>query len=55
MGFLMFACTATMGIGFYSSNEIMTIGGDKLLKQAIPLTNTLYLTEIQTRIDGDTF
>ncbi|MGX2967527.1 type 3 dihydrofolate reductase [Ursidibacter sp. B-7004-1] len=40
---------------FASEQEIMIIGGGELFKQAMPLANKLYLTEIQTDIDGDTF
>lgn len=35
--------------------EVMIIGGGELFKQAIPLASTLYLTEIQADIEGDTF
>lgn len=35
--------------------EIMIIGGGELFKQALPFADKLYLTEIQTEIDGDTF
>lgn len=35
--------------------EIMLIGGGELFKQALPLAERLYLTEIQAEIDGDTF
>ncbi len=35
--------------------EIMIIGGGELFKQALPLAQRLYLTEIQTEIEGDTF
>ncbi|KAE9536054.1 dihydrofolate reductase [Ursidibacter arcticus] len=38
-----------------SEQEIMIIGGGELFKQAMPLANKLYLTEIQANIDGDTF
>ncbi|MGX2973914.1 type 3 dihydrofolate reductase [Ursidibacter arcticus] len=40
---------------FASEQEIMIIGGGELFKQAMPLANKLYLTEIQADIDGDTF
>ncbi|KAA6209675.1 type 3 dihydrofolate reductase [Avibacterium paragallinarum] len=37
------------------SPEIMLIGGGELFKQYLPQADRLYLTEIQTEIDGDTF
>ena len=37
------------------SQELMIIGGGQLFKQALPLANRLYLTEIQTELAGDTF
>lgn len=40
---------------FAISDEIMVIGGGELFKQAIPLANKLYLTEIQANLEGDTF
>lgn len=40
---------------FANADEIMVIGGGELFKQAIPLANKLYLTEIQANIEGDTF
>lgn len=36
-------------------DEIMIIGGGELFKQALPLASKLYLTEIQTELNGDTF
>ncbi|MDP8034374.1 type 3 dihydrofolate reductase [Pasteurella atlantica] len=35
--------------------EVMIIGGGELFKQALPLADRLYLTEIQAEIEGDTF
>lgn len=35
-------------------DEIMIIGGGELFKQALPLADQLYLTEIQAEIEGDT-
>lgn len=35
-------------------DEIMIIGGGELFKQALPLAEQLYLTEIQAEIEGDT-
>ncbi|MDH3001011.1 dihydrofolate reductase [Chelonobacter oris] len=35
--------------------EVMIIGGGELFKQSLPLADKLYLTEIQTALDGDTF
>lgn len=40
---------------FANTNEIMIIGGGELFKQALPMADTLYLTEIQAEIEGDTF
>ncbi|MDO4698102.1 MAG: type 3 dihydrofolate reductase [Pasteurellaceae bacterium] len=40
---------------FAKSNEIMIIGGGELFKQALPMADKLYLTEIQAEIEGDTF
>jgi dihydrofolate reductase len=34
-------------------DEIFIVGGAELYAQALPLANTLYLTEIQTNIEGD--
>ncbi len=36
-------------------HEIMLIGGGELFKQYLPQANKLYLTEIQTELEGDTF
>ncbi|KYK93223.1 type 3 dihydrofolate reductase, partial [Aggregatibacter actinomycetemcomitans] len=35
------------------SDEIMLIGGGQLFKQYLPQAPRLYLTEIQTELDGD--
>ncbi|MGR6980572.1 type 3 dihydrofolate reductase [Testudinibacter sp. P27/CKL/0425] len=35
--------------------EVMIIGGGELFKQSLPLADKLYLTEIQTALEGDTF
>ncbi len=35
--------------------EIMLIGGGELFKQYLPQADRLYLTEIQTQLEGDTF
>lgn len=40
---------------FTDVGEIMIIGGGELFKQAMPIAEKLYLTEIQANIDGDTF
>nr|WP_314741432.1 type 3 dihydrofolate reductase [uncultured Haemophilus sp.] len=40
---------------FANVDEIMIIGGGELFKQALPQADTLYLTEIQAEIEGDTF
>ncbi|TNH03654.1 type 3 dihydrofolate reductase [Testudinibacter sp. TR-2022] len=37
------------------ADEVMIIGGGELFKQSLPLADKLYLTEIQTALDGDTF
>lgn len=37
------------------SEEVMIIGGGELFKQAMPMADRLYLTEIQAELDGDTF
>lgn len=37
------------------SEEIMLIGGGQLFKQYLPQVSRLYLTEIQTELEGDTF
>lgn len=36
-------------------SEIMILGGGELFKQALPFAHKLYLTEIQAKIDGDTY
>lgn len=38
-----------------SDNEVFVIGGAEIYKLALPYANTLYLTRIQTRFEGDTF
>lgn len=45
----------TLAKSFANIDEIMILGGGELFKQAMPLANKLYLTEIQAEIDGDTF
>lgn len=35
--------------------EVMIIGGGEIFKQALPIADKLYLTEIQTELEGDTF
>lgn len=35
--------------------EAMIIGGGELFKQTLPIADKLYLTEIQTELEGDTF
>lgn len=37
------------------ANEIMLIGGGELFRQTLERANKLYLTEIQTELDGDTY
>jgi dihydrofolate reductase len=34
-------------------DEIFVVGGAELYAQALPLVNTLYITEIQQNVDGD--
>ena len=36
-------------------DEIMLLGGGELFKQYLPQADKLYLTQIQTELDGDTF
>lgn len=38
-----------------TGDEIMIIGGGAVFQQAMPFADTLYLTEIQAEIEGDTF
>ncbi|MBI1770604.1 MAG: dihydrofolate reductase [Bacteroidetes bacterium] len=38
-----------------SEKELFIIGGAEIYKLALPITDTLYLTEIDAEIDGDTF
>ncbi|MGR3807228.1 dihydrofolate reductase [Pasteurella testudinis DSM 23072] len=38
-----------------AAEEVMIIGGGELFKQSLPLADKLYLTEIQTALEGDTF
>jgi dihydrofolate reductase len=33
--------------------EVFIVGGAELYKQALPLADTLYLTEIQQEVEGD--
>jgi len=33
--------------------EIFIVGGAELYRQAVPLVDTLYITEIQQDVDGD--
>ena len=36
-------------------SEAFIIGGGEIYKQALPLTDRLYVTEVETEIDGDTY
>ncbi len=36
-------------------DEVMLLGGGELFKQYLPQADKLYLTEIQTELEGDTF
>jgi len=38
-----------------NENEVFVIGGAQIYKLALPVANRLYLTEIDTVLDGDTF
>ena len=38
-----------------NQEKIFVIGGGQIYKQALPITNTLYITEIHQKFDGDTF
>ena len=37
------------------ASEVMLIGGGELFKQALPMADRLYLTEIEADFEGDTF
>lgn len=39
----------------YQTNEIFVIGGAEIYAQALPHAQRLYLTEIHTTLEGDTF
>jgi dihydrofolate reductase len=38
-----------------SANEIFIIGGATLYRQALPIADRIYLTEIDTQVEGDTY
>jgi dihydrofolate reductase len=38
-----------------SDNEVMVIGGGEIYEQALPHTSKIYLTIVDTEVDGDTF
>lgn len=38
-----------------SDGEIMVIGGGKIYRQFLPMADRIYLTRVQTEIDGDVF
>jgi dihydrofolate reductase len=38
-----------------NEQEVFIIGGSEIYKLALPFANRLYLTEIQTELDGDTY
>lgn len=38
-----------------NQKKIFVIGGGQIYKQALPITDTLYITEIHHKFDGDTF
>lgn len=37
------------------SEEVMIIGGAEIYRQALPLADRIYFTEIQAELDGDSF
>lgn len=37
------------------TSEAFVIGGGNIYEQALPLSDNLYLTEVHTELDGDTF
>ena len=37
----------------HASGELMVIGGAELYRQTLPLAQTIYLTEVQTQLQGD--
>jgi dihydrofolate reductase len=37
------------------TDEVFVIGGGELYQQTQPITNRLYITEVKTAIDGDTY
>lgn len=40
---------------FSQAKEIMIIGGGQVYAQALPLAQRIYLTEVQTQLEGDAF
>ena len=38
-----------------SANEVFVIGGAQIYKEAFPLANRLYLTRVDSFVDGDTY
>ena len=36
-------------------NEVMIIGGGEIYKQSLPLTTKIYLTRVDTIVEGDTY
>lgn len=38
-----------------SENEIFVIGGEEIFRQMLPMSQRIYLTEIQQAFEGDTF
>ena len=44
------SCLTTAG-----ANEIFVIGGAQIYKEAFPLANRLYLTRVNSFVDGDTY
>lgn len=38
-----------------TASEIMIIGGSEIYQAALPMTNRIYLTEVKSTVQGDTF
>ncbi len=36
-------------------NQVFIIGGERIYQQCIPMTQTIFATEIQAHVEGDTF
>jgi dihydrofolate reductase len=42
-------------LNLFPDEEVFIIGGEQIYKQTINLVNRMYITEIDTNIDGDSF